>query len=39
MIINNLDGMRVAIPPEKTDSELIIHSNAMLPLAAAVQRF
>ncbi|HLX75879.1 MAG TPA: hypothetical protein VKR26_14120 [Terriglobales bacterium] len=39
MIINDLDFMRVAVPPEKADAKLVIDANTVLAPAVTVQRF
>ena len=39
MIVHDFDVLRVAVLPTETNSPLIIHSNAVLALAIAFQRF
>jgi hypothetical protein len=39
MVVNNLDGVGIASPPDKTDAPLIIDANTVLPLAVAMECF
>lgn len=39
MVVNDLHVVSVSFPPDKTDAPLIIDADAVLPLAAAMERF
>jgi hypothetical protein len=37
MIVDNLDIVRIAIVPTKTDPPLLVYANAVLPPAVSLQ--
>jgi hypothetical protein len=39
MVVNDFNGVRIAVAPDETETPLIVYSNAVLALSPAMQRF
>ena len=39
VIVDDLDPLRIAVPPDETDTVLVVNSNAVLSSPSTPQRF